>query len=177
MKKISMVLQDTNLMAVKQMIDTPNQFTEQDFHFMRLALLEAQKAREKGEVPVGAVVVDQNDSILARAGNRSLVDSDPSGHAEMVAIRKAGKKLDNYRLPNTTLYATIEPCVMCTGAMIHARISRLVFGARDPKAGAVVSQYLIGTDRKLNHLLEVEGGLLEVECAELLTSFFKKKRH
>ena len=95
----------------------------------------------------------------------------------MLAIRKAGKKLDNYRLPNTTLYATIEPCVMCTGAMIHARISRLVFGARDPKAGAVVSQYLIGTDRKLNHLLEVEGGLLEDECAELLISFFKKKRH
>ena len=156
--------------------NTP-QVDEKDIYFMRIALQEAREAQKQNEVPVGAVIIDQNGIILSRAGNRSIVNCDPSGHAEMIAIREAGKNSDNYRLPNTTLYATIEPCVMCTGAMIHARISRLVFGARDPKAGAVVSQYLIGTDRKLNHLLEVEGGLLEDECAELLISFFKKKRH
>ena len=149
---------------------------EKDIHFMRLALQEAYKAQRRGEVPVGAVIVDQNGTILARAGNRSIADRDPSGHAEMVAIREAGKGLDNYRLLNTTLYATIEPCVMCAGAMIHARISRLVFGALDPKTGAVVSLYKIGCDRKLNHQLEVKGGVLEEECAELLSSFFRKKR-
>ena len=108
---------------------------EKDIHFMRLALQEAYKAQRRGEVPVGAVIVDQNGTILARAGNRSIADRDPSGHAEMVAIREAGKGLDNYRLLNTTLYATIEPCVMCAGAMIHARISRLVFGALVLKQG------------------------------------------
>jgi tRNA(adenine34) deaminase len=149
---------------------------EKDIHFMRLALQEAHKAQRRGEVPVGAVIVDQNGTILAREGNRSIVDRDPSGHAEMLAIREAGKELDNYRLLNTTLYATIEPCVMCAGAMIHARISRLVFGALDPKTGAVVSLYKIGCDRKLNHQLEVKGGVLEEECAELLSSFFRKKR-
>ena len=149
---------------------------EKDIHFMRLALQEAHKAQRRGEVPVAAVIVDQNGTILARAGNRSIADRDPSGHAEMVAIREAGKGLDNYRLLNTTLYATIEPCVMCAGAMIHARISRLVFGALDPKTGAVVSLYKIGCDRKLNHQLEVKGGVLEEECAELLSSFFRKKR-
>ena len=149
---------------------------EKDIHFMKFALQEAHKAQERGEVPVGAVIVEQNGTILARAGNRSIVDRDPSGHAEMVAIREAGKGLDNYRLLNTTLYATIEPCVMCAGAMIHARISRLVFGALDPKTGAVVSLYKIGCDRKLNHQLEVKGGVLEEECAELLSSFFRKKR-
>jgi len=152
------------------------QLTEKDLHFMKIALQEARKAGERDEVPVGAVIVDQNGMMLSRAGNRSIVDCDPSGHAEMVAIRKAGKKCANYRLLHTTLYATIEPCVMCAGAIIHARISRLVFGALDPKAGAVVSRYLIGTDRKLNHLLEVEAGVLEKECSELLSSFFEKKR-
>ena len=156
--------------------DTP-QVAENDIHFMRIALQEARNAEKQGEVPVGAVIVDQNGIILSRAGNRSIVDCDPSGHAEMIAIREAGKTRDNYRLLNTTLYATIEPCVMCTGAMIHARIYRLVFGALDPKAGAVVSQYLIGTDRKLNHQIIVKGRVLEEECSELLTSFFKKKRN
>jgi tRNA(adenine34) deaminase len=151
-------------------------FSETDIHFMQIALLEAHKAQDKGEVPVGAVIVGMDGAILARAGNRSVVDSDPTGHAEVVALRAAGRKLGNYRLLNTTLYATIEPCVMCAGAMIHARISRLVFGAFDPKAGAVSSQYMIGGDRKLNHELDVQGGLLKEQCAELLASFFKKKR-
>ena len=149
---------------------------DKDIRFMRIALQEARKAQNQGEVPVGAVIVDANGNILARAGNRSIVDNDPSGHAEIAAIRIAGKKLDNYRIPNTTLYATIEPCVMCAGAMIHARVSRLVFGAQDPKAGALMSQYKIGSDRKLNHKLIITGGVLAEECAELLSSFFKKKR-
>ena len=143
---------------------------------MQLALREAREAQERGEVPVGAVLVDERGIILASAGNRSVADSDPAGHAEMMVLRTAGKKLENYRLLNTTIYVTIEPCVMCAGAIVHARIRRLVFGAMDPKAGAVVSQYNVGRDGKLNHQLEIEGGLLTDECAELLKSFFKKKR-
>ena len=151
-------------------------FTEQDSHFMHLALQEAAMAEELGEVPVGAVIVDAAGTILAQSGNRSIRDHDPSGHAEMVAIRIAGRKLANYRLLGTTLYVTVEPCVMCAGAMIHARIERLVFGTSDPKAGAVSSCFRIGSDGKLNHHLQVEGGLLAKECAEVLTTFFQKKR-
>ena len=150
--------------------------TDLDLHFMRLALLEARKAQERDEVPVGAVIVDEAGTLLASAGNRSIIDRDPAGHAEIVTLRAAGEKLGNYRLLNTTLYVTIEPCVMCAGAIVHARIGRLVFGAFDQKAGAVVSRYQIGRDGKLNHQLEVECGLLADECAELLTSFFMKKR-
>jgi tRNA(adenine34) deaminase len=148
----------------------------QDEHFMRLALEQARKAGERGEVPVGAVIIDEQQNILAAAGNNSIGDSDPAGHAEVVAMRSAGKKIGNYRLLHTSMYATIEPCVMCAGAMVHARIGRLVFGALDPKAGALISRYQIGGDGVLNHKLEVEGGVLADECAELLTAFFKKKR-
>jgi tRNA(adenine34) deaminase len=158
------------------MANTPKKFTEIDLHFMHLALEEAHKAQERGEVPVGAVIVDKTGTVLASAGNRSIVDCNPAGHAEMVALRAAGERLQNYRLLNATLYVTIEPCVMCAGAIVHARIERLVFGASDPKAGAVVSRYRIGRDGKLNHQLEVAGGLLAAECAELLTAFFKNKR-
>ncbi|KPK00179.1 MAG: hypothetical protein AMJ60_02490 [Desulfobacterales bacterium SG8_35] len=158
------------------MTETRNKFTEKDIYFMRLALKEARKARELGEVPVGAVIVDDTGTLLASAGNRSIVDRNPAGHAEMLALRAAGKKLENYRLLNTTLYVTIEPCVMCAGAMIHARTKRLVFGALDSKAGGMVSRYQIGRDGKLNHQMQVEGGLLTDECSELLTSFFKKRR-
>jgi len=158
------------------MVDIPKEPADMDLHFMRLALLEARKARERDEVPVGAVIVSETGTMLASAGNRSIVDHDPAGHAEMAAMRAAGKTLENYRLLNTTLYVTIEPCVMCAGAIVHARIGRLVFGALDPKAGAVVSQYQIGRDGVLNHQLQVECGLLAEECAELLTSFFMKKR-
>jgi len=153
-----------------------SQRREMDVHFMQLALNEARKAQESNEVPVGAVIIDKTGTILAIAGNRSIADNDPAGHAEMLALRKAGKKLGNYRLLNTTMYVTIEPCVMCAGAIVHARIGRLVFGAPDSKAGAIVSQYNIGRDGKLNHQLEIETGLLAEECAKLLTSFFKKKR-
>jgi tRNA(adenine34) deaminase len=158
------------------MTDKQEKNRELDLHFMQLALQQARKAQEKGEVPVGAVIVDEAGTVLAKAGNRSIVDHDPAGHAEMIALRAAGKNVGNYRLLKSTLYVTIEPCVMCAGAMVHARISRLVFGASDPKTGGVVSRYRIGGDGVLNHQLEVEGGVLADECAELLTSFFKKKR-
>ena len=149
---------------------------EMDELFMRMALDEARKAGERGEVPVGAVIVDEQQSVLAVGGNNSIGESDPAGHAEIVAMRTAGRNIGNYRLLNTTMYVTIEPCVMCAGAMIHARIDRLVYGASDPKTGGVVSSYKVGGDGKLNHQLNVEGGVLAEECAELLISFFKKKR-
>ena len=144
--------------------------------FMGLALEEARKAGERGEVPVGAVIIDEQQNILAVGSNNSIGESDPAGHAEMVAMRTAGKNIGNYRLLNTTIYVTIEPCVMCAGAMIHARVGRLVYGAPDPKTGGVVSCYQVGGDGKLNHQLNIEGGVLAEECAELLTSFFRKKR-
>lgn len=147
-----------------------------DIYFMQLALQEARKARDQGEVPVGAVLVDGAGTVIASKGNRSIIDRDPAGHAEIITLRAAGEKLDNYRLLNTTMYVTIEPCIMCAGAMIHARIRRLVFGALDPKTGAVVSLYQLGKDGRLNHQLEVEGGLLADDCAKLMTSFFKRKR-
>lgn len=150
--------------------------TELDELFMRMALEEAQKAGESGEVPVGAVIVDENQNVLAGAGNNSIRESDPAGHAEMVVMREAGKKIGNYRLLNTSLYVTIEPCVMCAGAMVYARVDRLIYGASDPKAGGVVSCYQVGGDSKLNHQFNIEGGVLAEECAELLTSFFKRKR-
>ena len=149
---------------------------EMDELFMRTALEEARKAGKRGEVPVGAVIIDEQQNILAVGSNNSIGESDPAGHAEMVAMRTAGKNVGNYRLLNTTIYVTIEPCVMCAGAMIHARVGRLVYGAPDPKTGGVVSCYQVGGDGKLNHQLKVEGGVLAEKCAELLTSFFRKKR-
>ena len=149
---------------------------ESDELFMRMAIEEALKAGERGEVPVGAVIVDEHENVLSAAGNSCIDGSDPSGHAEIVALRLAGKKVGNYRLLNTTVYVTIEPCVMCAGAMIHARIGRLVYGASDPKTGGVASCYQVGGDGKLNHQLIIESGVMAEECGKLLTSFFKKKR-
>jgi tRNA(adenine34) deaminase len=148
----------------------------QDEHFMRLALDEARKAGKRGEVPVGAVIVDEHQNVLSVAGNNCIKKNNPAGHAEMIVLQEAGRKIDNYRLLNTTLYVTIEPCVMCAGAMIHARVSRLVYGAADPKAGGVVSCYQVGSDGKLNHQLHVEGGVWADECSILLKDFFKRKR-
>ena len=149
---------------------------ERDELFMRMAIEEALKAGERGEVPVGAVIVNEHQNVLAAAGNNCICESDPSGHAEMVSMRLAGKKTGNYRLLNTTMYVTIEPCVMCAGALVHARVGRLVYGASDPKTGGVVSCYMIVGDSKLNHQLKIESGVMAEECAELLISFFKKKR-
>ncbi|MBU0483390.1 MAG: tRNA adenosine(34) deaminase TadA [Proteobacteria bacterium] len=145
-------------------------------HYMAYALDEAHKAAQRGEVPVGAVLLDSGGVILARDGNRSIELNDPSAHAEMQVLRKAAGKLGNYRLTGCTLYVTLEPCVMCVGAMIHARIEQVVFGALDPKTGALVSRYQIGSDGLLNHELRVKSGLLAAESSALLREFFRSKR-
>jgi tRNA(adenine34) deaminase len=143
---------------------------------MARALDLARRAAAAGEVPVGALVVAADGLVLAEAGNTCVGDSDPSGHAEMVAVRLAGRRLGNYRLPGTTLYVTLEPCAMCAALLVHARIDRLVFGAFDPKAGAVVSRYRIGSDGLLNHSFTVTGGVLAEECGRLLREFFQNRR-
>ena len=150
-------------------------YSNDDSRWMRMALNEASNSSTFNEVPVGAVVTDGN-KLLAAAGNSSISTSDPISHAEINAIRMAARKIDNYRLTGTTIYVTLEPCIMCMGAIIHSRIERLVFGAFDPKTGAAVSKYQIGTDRLLNHNLVVQGGLLEEECGILLKTFFRKRR-
>ena len=146
-----------------------------DEQFMRLALAEAQKAMEAGEVPVGAVVV-RGGEVIASAHNAPVGLSDPSAHAEILALRRAAAAAGNYRLAGTTLYVTIEPCLMCAGAIVHARVSRLVFGATDPKGGAAVSLYRVLEDDRLNHRVEVAGGVLAAECGEILSRFFREKR-
>jgi len=146
-----------------------------DEHFMRLALAEAGKALAAGEVPVGAVVVS-GDEVVASACNGPVGLRDPSAHAEILALRRAAATGGNYRLAGTTLYVTHEPCIMCAGALVHARVSRLVFGAADPKGGAVVSLYRLLEDGRLNHRVEVTGGVLAVECGEILSRFFREKR-
>ncbi|MGV1098177.1 tRNA adenosine(34) deaminase TadA [Thiovibrio sp. JS02] len=145
-------------------------------HFMTIALAEARQAAARGEVPIGAALVDGEGHILARDGNRSIELCDPSAHAEMLVLRKAGILRGNYRLPGTTLYVSLEPCVMCAGALVHARVQRLVYGALDPKAGGVISLFQVGQDSRLNHQLQVSGGLLAEESARLLRDFFKERR-
>jgi tRNA(adenine34) deaminase len=140
------------------------------------ALDAAREALAAGEVPVGAVLVGEGGEILARACNRPIGLSDPTAHAEILALRAAAQARGNYRLPGVTLYVTIEPCIMCLGALIQARVRRLVFGAPDPKAGACVSLYRLPEDSRLNHRLEVAGGVREAECRELLQEFFKARR-
>jgi tRNA(adenine34) deaminase len=146
-----------------------------DHHYMGEALDAAREGLTAGEVPVGAVLVGQGE-VLARAYNRPLGSSDPTAHAEVLALRSAAARLGNYRLPGTTLYVTIEPCIMCLGALIQARVARLVFGAADPKGGACVSLYRLPEDPRLNHRLEVTGGVREGECRDLLQAFFKARR-
>jgi tRNA(adenine34) deaminase len=144
--------------------------------YMKMAIEEARRAARMGEVPVGAVLIAHNDDILVRTHNRTITDSDPSAHAEMLAIRQAASRLGNYRLLNTTLYVTVEPCLMCMGAIIHARIQTLVFGTRDPKWGAAGSLYNLGEDRRLNHHTEIIEGLLLEECRDLIQGFFRARR-
>ena len=141
---------------------------------MRMALDEAKSALESGEVPVGALITMEG-RVLAKAHNSPILMKDPTAHAEILAIRKAADKTGNYRLIGTTIYVTIEPCVMCAGAIIHARIARLVFGATDPKGGAL-SLYDMFSDRKLNHLVDVTGGVLKEECGKIMSRFFREKR-
>ena len=146
-----------------------------DIQWMERALDEARRAGERGEVPVGAALI-QEGQLLSSAGNAPISTHDPTGHAEIRAIRNAARKLGNYRLPGTTLYVTLEPCPMCVGALLHARVTRVVFGATDPKTGALISQYRMGRDGLLNHTLKITGGVLADNCAELLKGFFAERR-
>jgi tRNA(Arg) A34 adenosine deaminase TadA len=146
-----------------------------DQKFMMMALEEAEEAVKKGEVPVGAILVKE-DRMLAKDHNRCIELSDPTAHAEVLVLRRGGEVLGNYRLNNTVLYVTAEPCPMCVSAMIHGRISRLVFGAREPKFGAVESKFRLLDGNGFNHKVKVEKGVLEKECAEILKLFFKGKR-
>jgi len=142
---------------------------------MRLALDLAQRGLEAGEVPVGAVVV-RDGLILGRAHNTPVRLADPTAHAEIMALREAGRRLGNYRLPGATLYVTVEPCPMCCGAALHARLARVVYGAVDPKAGAVESLYRLLDDARLNHRVEAAGGVLAEECVAVLRRFFEPRR-
>ncbi len=143
--------------------------------WMEAALREAQAAGSAGEVPIGAVIVHQGQ-IIGRGSNRVIRDSDPTAHAEVIALRSAGVHLANYRLADCTLYVTLEPCVMCAGAMVHARVDRLVYGAEDPKAGAVRSIFQIVNDEALNHRMDVTSGVLAARSMDLLQSFFRERR-
>ncbi len=146
-----------------------------DEKFMALALEEAARAAELGEVPIGAVVVHDGE-VIARAGNRRETDADPAAHAEFSALMQASRVLGRWRLTGCTVYVTLEPCLMCAGLMVNSRIDRCVFGAPDPKGGAVGTLYDVSHEARLNHEFEVEGGVLEAECAEVLRAFFKRRR-
>ena len=149
--------------------------TDQDAAFMQAALEQAQLAASSGEAPVGAVLIAGGD-VLARGHNRSIADNDPSGHAEIVVLREAGQARGNHRLTDATLYVTLEPCAMCVGAIVQARVARVVFGAYDPKAGALGSAIDLSDSPAFNHRFEIQGGVLADECGALLRSFFEHKR-
>jgi len=146
-----------------------------DEKYMTRALKEAAKAEAGGEVPVGCVIV-LGDQVVARGHNLRETRNDPTAHAEMVALRKAAKKLSSWRLEGATVYVTCEPCVMCAGALVWARVARVVYGCKDPKAGAIDTFFGVGKDPRLNHRFEVTAGVLEAECRERLSGFFKKIR-
>lgn len=147
-----------------------------DEYWMGRALELAQAAMHAGEVPVGALIIKDN-TLLAEGYNNPILSHDPTAHAEIVAIRKAGQILKNYRLTDTTLYVTLEPCPMCAGSMIHARIKRLVYGAADPRTGAAGSVFELARAKQTNHQIEVAGGVMAEECAALIRGFFRSKRH
>ncbi len=149
--------------------------TEQDVFWMQHALSLAEKAEKQGEVPVGAVLVEGTE-MVAEGWNQTIQTNDPTAHAEVVAMRNAGHLRENYRLPGLTLYVTLEPCPMCAGAMVHARVERLVVGAPDPRTGAAGTVFDLTQNKLLNHRLVVEFGVLEENCSNLLKSFFRKKR-
>ena len=149
---------------------------EDHIRFMNIALNEAEKAKFQNEVPVGAVIVDEKGEVIASAHNMVIALSDPTAHAEMLALRKASTRLANYRLLNTTLYVTIEPCIMCMGALIHARIKRVVYGAKDSKWGAAGSLYCFADDKRLNHHPEIISDVCGKACGNLIRDFFREKR-
>ncbi|MBC8418253.1 MAG: tRNA adenosine(34) deaminase TadA [Desulfobacteraceae bacterium] len=146
------------------------------YYLMTQAMMEAEQAFSSGEVPVGAVLADAEGRIVARAHNQPIALNDPTAHAEILVLRKAGVVGQNYRLAGSTLVVTIEPCLMCMGAAVNARIARLVFGAYDPKAGAAGSLYDVSRDDRLNHRIEVTAGIMEQECRALLRKFFRARR-
>jgi tRNA(adenine34) deaminase len=150
-------------------------FSEQDHVWMQHALQLAREAESLGEVPVGAVLV-MDGQMIGEGCNRSILQCDPTAHAEVIALRQGAKQMHNYRLVDSTLYVTLEPCVMCIGAIVHARVKRLVFGAYDPKAGAITSASQIIDANKLNHRVVCEGGLLREECGKVLSDFFRARR-
>lgn len=162
-------------MAQQPMSNDERPTTTSDEFWMEEALRAAQRALEAGEVPVGAVVV-QAGVIIGKGWNRNLTDSDPTAHAEIIALRQAGANLGNHRLGDCELFATIEPCPMCAGALVHARVKRLVYGADDPKAGAIHSVMEVLNHPRLNHRTAVRGGVLAGRCVELLQSFFRSRR-
>lgn len=147
-----------------------------DERLMRVALGAAREAAGRGEVPVGACLVSEDGRLLAVAGNRTRVDCDPTAHAEVLALREAARAVGNYRLTGATMYATVEPCAMCAGALVHARVRRLVYGAADPKAGAVESVFRVCDSGSLNHRMELAAGVLESECRLVMQEFFRSKR-
>jgi tRNA(adenine34) deaminase len=148
----------------------------QDEEWMRLAIATARPAAEKGEVPVGAVIVDINGELLSEASNLTITNSDPTAHAEILALRKAGAKVGNYRLVGATVYSTIEPCAMCAGALVNARVARLVFGAHDERFGAVETHFQLCSNNVLNHRIEIVSGVLADECRQLMQAFFRSRR-
>ena len=150
--------------------------TDADRKFMKLALSEARAAADAGEVPVGAVVASSAGQVLAWARNRTIERCDPTAHAEILALRQAAQTVENYRLTGAVLVSTIEPCPMCMGAMVHARIARLVYGAPDPKWGAAGSLFDLGGDPRLNHRIEVVSGVMAQECTDLIQDFFRSRR-
>lgn len=150
-------------------------FSDQDMQWMQRALVLAKQAEQQNEVPVGAILVYEG-AVIAEAYNQTITLNDPTAHAEVLALRKAAQVLSNYRLPNSELFVTIEPCMMCAGALVHARVKRLVFAAREPKAGVVCSHLQVLEKSFLNHQVKVEEGLLAEQCSHLISDFFKKKR-
>ena len=150
--------------------------TETDELWMRKAIEAAREAAAMDEVPIGACLVSDEGELLSAAFNRTITDNDPTAHAEILVIREAAEKLDNYRLTGTTIYTTIEPCVMCAGALVNARIGRLVFGAHDDRFGAVETQFRLCDNQALNHRIEIRSGVLADECRALMQEFFRVRR-
>jgi tRNA(adenine34) deaminase len=149
---------------------------QRDEFYMKIALSEAFEAYKIGEVPVGAVIVSDQGEILSQAHNQIIRENDPTAHAEILALRNAAKVLKNYRLNKTRIYVTIEPCIMCVGALIHARIEEVIFGAYDPKWGGLSSLYQLGNDLRLNHQLKFTPNVLKEECSKIIQQFFKERR-
>jgi tRNA(adenine34) deaminase len=154
----------------------PDAQQELDARWMREALAAAQEARARDEVPIGACVVTGEGRVLAVAGNRTRTDCDPTAHAEMIALREAARASGNYRLTDAVVYSTIEPCAMCAGALVQARVKRLVYGARDERFGAVETQFRICDSESLNHRMEISSGVLEEECRGIMQEFFRARR-